>query len=420
MKVLQLGVGSVGEVIARTIAREPEISTVVLADIDAERVDEVAGTIGAKAQRLELDVNDGGGLARALHDVDLVVNALVPCYNLEVMQACLEARTSYLDMATAGPRDIVGTADVDEQLALDAEFKERDLTALLCLGIDPGATDVFARYLYDQLDTIERFVVLDGDTGRVEGFEVACSFSPDTMLEECTLPPTSYDHGKSVRYEPLTRSFEFDFPAPVGRLRVWNTDHEESELIPWYLGGKDLQNVDFFIHLDEDWVALVRALRQLGLDSTEPLSFKGATFSPREFVVSRLPKAVDLKGHVKGDVCVGTLALGTAGGKPVCRYAYQMTSHEDAFARMGAQGTGYQTGIPAAAGVILLARGAIAQRGTVAPERLDPESFLAEMSRLGCPWQVVDLPAESIAGLRACTQEAVAVEVEARQSQKGA
>ena len=76
-----------------------------------------------------------------------------------------------------------------------------------------------------------------------------------------------------------------------------------------------------------------------------------------------------------------------------------------------AQGTGYQTGIPAAAGVMLLARGAIAQRGTVAPERLDPESFLAEMSRLGCPWQVVDLPAESIAGLRACTQEAVAVEV---------
>lgn len=410
MKVLQLGVGSVGEVIARTIAREPEISKVVLADIDADRVDEVSGAIGAKAQRLELDVNDGAGLARALRDVDLVVNALVPRYNLEVMQACLEARTSYLDMATAGPRDIVGTADVDEQLALDAQFKQRDLTALLCLGVDPGASDVFARYLYDQLDTVEAFVVLDGDTGVVEGFDVSCCFSPDTMLEECTLPPTSYDHGKSLHYEPLSRSFEFDFPAPVGRLRVWNTDHEESELIPWYLGDKGLQHADFFIHLDEDWVAIVRALRKLGLDSIEPLTFKGATFSPREFVVSRLPKAVDLKGHVRGDVCVGTLAEGTCDGQRVCRYAYQMTSHEEAFARLGVQGTGYQTGVPAAAGVMLLARGVISQRGTVVPERLDPESFLAEMSRLGCPWQVVDLPAESIDGLRACAEEAVAVD----------
>ena len=275
MKVLQLGVGSVGEVIARTIAREPEISAVVLADIDPERVNEVAGTIGAKAQPLELDVNDGEGLVRALREVDFVVNALVPRYNLDVMNACLQTGTSYLDMATAGPRDIVGTADLDEQLALDPDFTRKGLTALLSLGVDPGASDVFARYLYDQLDTVERFVVLDGDTGQVEGFDVACGFSPDTMLEECTLPPTSFDHGESLRYEPLTRAFEFEFPAPVGRLRVWNTDHEESELIPWYLSGKGLQNVDFFIHLDEDWVAIVRALRQLGLDSTEPQSFRG-------------------------------------------------------------------------------------------------------------------------------------------------
>ncbi len=410
MKVLQLGVGSVGEVIARTVAAEPEIAKVVLADIDTARVDEVAAAIGAKARRLPLDVNDGEGLVRALREVDLVINALVPRYNLDVMHACLETHTSYLDMATAGPRDVVGTADVDEQLALDEEFKRRDLTALLCLGIDPGASDVFARYLYDELDTVESFVVLDGDTGRVEGFDVACGFSPDTMLEECTLPPTSYDHGKSLRYQPLTRSFEFTFPAPVGRLRVWNTDHEESELIPWYLAGKGLTNVDFFIHLDDDWVDLVRALRALGLDSTEPLTFKGATFSPREFVVSRLPRAVDLKGHVKGDVCVGTLVVGTLGGRRVCRYAYQMTSHEEAFARLGAQGTGYQTGIPAAAGALLLARGVIALRGTVAPERLDPQPFLAEMSRLGCPWNVIDLPPESIAGLEACRKLAVALD----------
>jgi len=399
MQVLQLGVGSVGEVIARTLAGEPEIDRVVLADIDAGRVEEVAAVIGAKAEPLPLDVNDGVALNAALRGVDMAVNALVPRYNLDVMQACLETGTHYLDMATGGPRSIVGTADLDEQLALDQEFRSKGLTALLCLGIDPGASDVFAHYLYDRLDTADTFLVLDGDNGVVEGFEVACGFSPDTMLEECTLPPTGFDHGKAITYRPLTRSFEFDFPAPVGRLRVWNTDHEESELIPWYLADKGLQRVDFFIHLDDGWVELVRALRRLGLDSLEPVTFKGATFSPREFVVSRLPRAVDLKGHVRGHVCVGTLALGTVGGRRVCRYAYQMTSHEEAFARLGVQGTGYQTGIPAAAGVILLARGVIGQRGVLAPEHLDPESFLAEMARLGCPWAVCDMDPSAIAGL---------------------
>jgi saccharopine dehydrogenase (NAD+, L-lysine-forming) len=399
MRILQLGVGSVGEVIARTVAHEPEIEGVVVADIDDARVAEVAAAIGAKAEPLLLDVNDHAALEAALRNVDLVVNALVPRYNLDVMGACLSTGTHYLDMATAGPRDIVGTADVDEQLDLDEHFRAKGLTALLCLGIDPGASDVFARYLYDQFDEIDKFIVLDGDNGQVEGYDVACSFSPDTMLEECTLPPSGFSHGKNVRHEPLARSFEFDFPAPVGRLRVWNVDHEEAQLIPWYLAKKGLQSVDFFIHLDSDWVEIVRALHKLGLDGTKPIAFKAATFSPREFVVSRLPRAIDLKGHIRGHVCVGTLAVGRIAGRPVNRYAYQVTSHEEAFARLGAQGTGYQTGIPAAAGVLMLARGTIAERGVLAPERLDPLPFLAEMSLLGCPWQVIDVPEESLADL---------------------
>ncbi len=241
-------------------------------------------------------------------------------------------------------------------------------------------------------------MVLDGDTGQVEGFDVACSFSPDTMLEECTLPPTSFDHGRSLRYQPLTRSFEFDFPAPVGRLRVWNTDHEESELIALELADKGLAHVDFFIHLDDDWVDVVRALRRLGLDSTEPLTFRGATFSPREFVVSRLPRAVDLKGHVKGDVCVGTLALGSQGGQPVCRYVYQMTSHEQAFARLGAQGTGYQTGIPAAAGVSCW-RAAPSPCGGRWRPAMDPSRSWPRCSRRAAPGSWSHQPPQSIDGL---------------------
>ena len=197
------------------------------------------------------------------------------------MAACLETGTNYLDMAAAGPRDVVGTADVDEELALDAEFKKKGLTALVFFGIDPGASDVFARALYDQFDTVERLTVLDGDNSSADGVDFAPSFSPTTMVEECLiLPPHAFENGKKIRRQSLTTTREFDFPAPVGRLKVWNVDHEEAQLMPLFLGDKGLRDADFFIALDDQWVNLLLTWRKLGFDHNKEIEFDGARFGP--------------------------------------------------------------------------------------------------------------------------------------------
>jgi len=394
MRILQLGVGSVGEVIARTLAPEPEVSEVVLADIDESRLATVVSKLPAgKARTLQLDVNDHEALVKAMTDVDLVVNGLIPEANLDVMAACLEAETHYLDMAAAGPRDIVGTADVDEELAMDDEFKKKRLPALGFFGIDPGASDVFARVLYDRFDTIERLTVLDGDASTAEGVDYAPSFSPATMVEECLiLPPAAYENGKSIRRESLSKSFDFEFPTPVGTLKVWNVDHEESQLMPIFLDGKGLTDANFFIGLDEGWVNLLLAWRKLGFDHNKEIEFQGARFRPLDLLVSRLPTSVDLIGKMHGDVCVGTLAEGTIGGKRTRRFMYQTTSHDEAFANMGVQGTGFQTGVPAACGALMIVRGQVPGKGVFAPEQIDPEPFLELMTEHGSPWGVVDLP----------------------------
>ena len=396
MKVLQLGVGSVGEVTARTVAAIPEVGAVVLADIDEERPRTVAGKLPpGKAETLQLDARDPDALARALSGVDLVINGLVPETNLDVMAACLETGTHYLDMAAAGPRDVVGTADVDEELALHDEFKKAGLTALVFFGMDPGASDVFARALYDQLDTVERLVVLDGDHSSADGLDFAPSFSPATMVEECLmLPPAAFEDGAPIRRRPLSRSFEFTFPAPVGPLTVWNVDHEESQLMPLFLGDKGLRDADFYIALDEDWVGLLLAWRRLGFDHNKEIEFGGARFRPLDLLVSRLPRSVDLIGRMHGDLFVGTLAEGTAGGSRVRRFMYQVTSHDEAYAQHGVQGTGWQTGVPAACAAIMLARDLVPGSGVFAPEQLDPAPFLELMTAHGTPWGVVDLPAD--------------------------
>ena len=395
MKVLQLGVGAVGEVTARTMALEPAVDHLVLADLDPARVEAVAALLPAgRADTLVVDVTDGAALREALSGVDFVLNALAPRFDLDVMNAALDTGTHYLDMATGGPREITGTADLDEQLALHERFLEGGLAALVSFGIDPGASDVFARALYDEFDTVESLRVLDGDNGSIEGYDYACSFSPETMIEECLLPPYVLRDGKNVRNQPLSVSFEFDFPQPVGRLRVWNVDHEEAQLMPLHLGGKGLRSADFFIALDGKFVELLQVVQRLGLQSRTALEFGGGRFTPLEFIVSRLPKPTDLYGKIHGHVCVGALATGVRGGRRARKYLYQITSHEGVFAKYGVQGTGYQTGASAACAVTQFARGEIALRGVVAPEQLDPHAYIAEMEKFDLPVRGVELPLE--------------------------
>lgn len=396
MKVVQLGVGSVGEVIARTLAAEPDVTEVVLADVDEGRLEEVSSKIpDGKASTRRLYARDPDALRAVLRGARLGVNALVPAFNLAVMEACLDVGVSYLDLAAGGPREIVGTPDMDEQFALDAAFRERGISALLFCGIDPGASDVFARALYEEMDTVERLIVYDGDNGSVEGYAFATSFSPATMIEECLLlPPERFEDGALVLSEPLTVSAEFEFPEPVGRMRVWHIDHEEPALMSRFLPGKGLRLASFYIALSDPWVELLLTWKRLGFAHEDEIEFAGCRFRPFDLLVSRLPRPVDLIGKMHGCVCVGTLAEGTLAGERVRRFMYQITSHDDAFARMGVQGTGFQTGIPAACGALMVLRGELPGPGVFAPEQIDHRTFLRLMTEHGAPWGVRDLPPE--------------------------
>ena len=137
---------------------------------------------------------------------------------------------------------------------------------------------------------------------------------------------------------------------------------------------------------------LLLTWRNLGFDHNHEIEFEGARFRPLDLLVSRLPKSIDLIGKLHGNTCVGTLAEGSLGGKPVRRFMYQMTSHDEAFEKYAVQGTGWQTGVPAACAAIMFARGLIQEKGVLAPERIDPQPFLELMTQHGAPWQVIDLP----------------------------
>ncbi len=385
-----LGAGAVGTVVAGRLAQSKHVDRVVAADISSEKTEALAKRVrNKKVVRRKADATSVDGLARAFGDVDMVVNATIPLFNLSVMQAALRAKVHYMDLSTGGPKGATDAPELKEQLSLDRRFAKAGLTALLSMGVDPGCSNIFARHLADGLDRVDELLVRDGDNSTVEGHSFAPLFSPHTMIEECLLPPLVYHRGRFERLKPLTGGEVYDFPRPVGPLPAYYVDHEEVETLPVNIRG--LKECDFKYALGDEFVSTLKALDRIGLAGTRPVRVGKVEVVPRDLLVSLLPDPSTLAPKVRGHSCVGVEAVGLEGRRKVRRYMYTMSSHEECYEDHGVTATAYQTGVPPAIAVEMVARGEIARRGAFTPEMLDPEPWPGELSRNGMPVKVVDL-----------------------------
>lgn len=387
MRTAIIGMGGVGSVIAKTLARTNKFEKVICADLHKEPTARALDYL--KNSRFEGRVLDAGNskeLQKLGADVDLVINATIPRFNLTIMQACLDSGSHYIDLATESMYKNPGRVDITQQYAFDKAFEKAGLIAVAAgMGIDPGCSNIFARYLYDQLDTVEEILVRDGDASELEGYPIALSFSPDTAIDECLQPPLLFEDGE-FRVAPALNPDDvehFQFPDPIGERKVYAVFHEEVWTIPRYLNGKGLKKCNFKYGLPDDFIAFLRSIKMIGLDSPDPINVKGQKVAPRDVVTALLPEPAELAGKLKGSVCVGTIVKGTRAGQKVEKFLYNHVSHEEAFELLGEQGTSYQTGIPPALLADLIAEGAIKERGVLPPEALDPVPFMKLLPEYG-------------------------------------
>ncbi|MEW6080937.1 MAG: saccharopine dehydrogenase C-terminal domain-containing protein [Bacillota bacterium] len=384
MKALLLGLGGVGTVIARTLAKTKRFEQIVLADLNEKHINALAAELGAGFSARRTDASSMADLTEATRGVDLVINATIPQFNYNVMDAAVANKLHYLDLASHGPIRLPGRITILEQIEkYDAKFKANDRAAFLCSGIDPGSSNIFARYLADQMDEVEEVLVRDADLSEIEGYDFAMgSFSPDVVIEECLQPYLNYENGEFVQGVALSDEDEFDFPAPIGRQKVYSVSHEEVGTIPRYL-NKPIKTCNFKYALNSELVNVLKVLRLLGLDGTEPVEVRGVKVAPRDVVTALLPKPLELSGKLKGWLCVGTLVRGVKDGRKVARFMYSLESHEEAYRVAKAQGTSFQTGVPAALTADLFADGLIALRGAFPAEAIDPGSFVERLPEYG-------------------------------------
>jgi saccharopine dehydrogenase-like NADP-dependent oxidoreductase len=391
VKVLVLGAGAVGTVSALKFVQEAMLEKLVIADAVFARASLLANRIkDPRVTAIGLDAADRAAVVGALRQfrITLVLNAALPATNIDVMRACLTAGCDYIDLASAGT-DADGIPKMDDQFALDAEFRAAGRLALLGMGADPGTTNVYAAYAAKHLlDVVTELRVRDGDNSVCQGHDgFFAAFSPWVMIDECLCRAVAYRGGRYHLEEPLTGLEPFDFPE-LGVLNCYYVDHEESRTLPRFF--PEAQTIDFKLCMDDVTVETLRVMKRLGLSRKDRIQVGNQSIVPRDVLVSLLPDPRDLAGRMRGKTCVGTLAKGLKNGEPKAFYIYNVTDHETVFAELGVQATAYQTGIPPVIAARLIARRIWRGTGVLSPEQFNPDPFLEQLAREGMPWRIRD------------------------------
>ena len=296
MRVLVVGAGGVGSAFAHIAARRDSFERVVIADYDRERA-EKAASISARFSGVKIDASNESSITDLLkaHDCDAVLNAVDPRFVMPIFRAAFAAGVTYLDMAMSlshpnpeYPYSKTGVKLGDEQFELAPQWEERGLLALVGMGVEPGLSDVFARYAADKLfSSIDELGVRDGANLVVEGYDFCPTFSIWTTIEECLNPPVIWEKSRGwFTTEPFSEPETFEFPAGIGPVECVNVEHEEVILIPRWV---DAKRVTFKYGLGDEFIGVLQTLHRLGLDSTRPVTVRGQEVSPRDVVAACLP-----------------------------------------------------------------------------------------------------------------------------------
>ncbi|MDJ1113918.1 saccharopine dehydrogenase family protein [Microbacterium dauci] len=407
MRILIIGAGGVGSAAARILRRRDFFDAVVIADYDPARpqalVDELRDERFSAAQ---VDASDAGSVAALIreHGATHVLNAVDPRFVMPIFDGAFAAGATYLDMAMSlsqrhpeHPYSEVGVKLGDEQFAKEEEWTDAGRLALVGIGVEPGLSDVFARYAEDELfSEIDELGVRDGANLVVEGSDFAPSFSIWTTIEECLNPPVIYEEGKGWYVtEPFSEPEVFDFPEGIGPVECVNVEHEEVLLMPRWTKAK---RVTFKYGLGDEFIEVLKVLHKLGLDSTAKLNVKGVEVAPRDVVAAALPDPATLGDKMSGKTCAGVWVTGTGkDGQPRSTYLYHVADNEQTMREDNSQAVVWQTAINPVIALELLATGAWSGTGVLGPEAFDAKPFLELLAApqpagYGSPWGMREQP----------------------------
>jgi len=391
-KVLLVGLGGVGSVVAHKMARLPNLfERITLASRRIESCDATKKGIGR--DDIETAAVDGDSVASLVDlikekEPDLLVNTALPYQDLTMMQACLQTGVDYLDTANYEHPDRPGF-EYKEQWAFHERFRAAGLMALLGCGFDPGVTNIFIAHMKKHhFSTMRHIDILDANGGD-HGLPFATNFNLEINLREITQPGKFYERGEWKTTAPLSLHEPFDFPE-VGEREKYLLYHEEMESL--VKNFPEIERIRFWMTFGQAYLTHLEVLQNVGMTRIDPVEVEGKSVIPLKVLQAVAPNPADLGVRTKGKTCIGCIVEGAdKEGAPKKLYTYNVCDHEEACRDVGAQAISYTTGVPAMIGAKMMLEGVWRGEGVFNVEQFDPDPFMADLNRYGLPWREKEL-----------------------------
>lgn len=396
-KVVIIGAGGVGNVVAKKCASLPIVFTeICLASRTLSKCKQIAKEI---KQNYNVDINveqvDADNVNELVslfkkYKPDLVINVALPYQDLTIMDACLEAKVNYLDTANYEPKD-TAHFEYSWQWAYQDKFKEKGLMAILGCGFDPGVTNIFCAYaqkhIYDEIHYID---ILDCNAGN-HGHPFATNFNPEINIREVTQVVRHWKDGKWVETPPIIEDgsvhFTFDYPV-AGPHESYLLYHEELESLVKNIKG--LKRIRFWMTFSNNYLTHLKVLQNVGMTRIDEVDYEGCKIVPLKFLKALLPDPGTLGENYTGKTVIGCIFDGVKEGKRFKKYIYNVCDHAEAYKEVQAQAVSYTTGVPAMIGAMMFLTGEWKGHGVFNVEQLDPDKFMEALNKYGLPWQLTD------------------------------
>lgn len=389
-KVLIIGAGGVGTVVAHKVAQNPDVFTeIVLASRTKSKCDAIAKAIGDdRIKTAQVDADNVEELIELFntHKPDIVINVALPYQDLTIMDACLATGVNYLDTANYEPLD-EAKFEYKWQWAYKEKFEQAGLTAILGCGFDPGVTGVFtayaAKHYFSEMQYLDIVDCNAGDHGKA----FATNFNPEINIREVTQKGKYWENGQWVETEPHAIHQPINYPN-IGPKESYVLYHEELESL--VKNFPTIKRARFWMTFGQEYLTHLRVIQNIGMARIDPIMYNGVEIVPIQFLKAVLPNPGDLGENYHGETSIGCRIKGLdKEGKELTYYVYNNCSHEEAYKETGAQGVSYTTGVPAMIGAMMFLKGEWKRPGVWNVEEFNPDPFMEQLNKQGLPWHEI-------------------------------
>ena len=395
-KVLIIGAGGVGSVVAHKCALNSNVfTTIMLASRTKAKCDRIAAEVlemhGVTIQTAQVDadvVAETVALIRSFEPA-LVINVALPYQDLPIMDACLKAGVHYMDTANYEPKD-VAKFEYSWQWAYKERFEQAGLMALLGCGFDPGVTQVFtayaAKHYFDRMDYLD---IVDCNAGN-HGKAFATNFNPEINIREITQPGRYWENGEWIEIPAMSVHKPIDYPG-IGPRESYVLYHEELESL--VKNFPTLKRARFWMTFGQAYLTHLEVLQNVGMTRIDSVKFNGMDIVPLEFLKAVLPSPDTLGENYTGQTSIGCQIKGVKDGEERTYFIWNNCDHAETYREVRGQAVSYTTGVPAMIGAMLMLTGVWMKPGVWNCEELDPDPFIDQMNKQGLPVnERVDVP----------------------------